>query len=432
MAAGGVMEAFCASDRKHQSDCEYHVKMADGGEVPGYQHGAELANLHRDNQLQHQEFMKNHEKMMSLGKKPEETSPSVHYSAAHKGLLGLMKDTGRSNLQDPDQHIKMIESAKQHHDARIQDPNLPKPRSSAGKLGHHIASGDHEGAAEELAGHPLAGLVGKQNMTQIMSKVGGPMMANPANPKALRGSVDFLHSAIKGEQSLDKNVKDLVMDKNFKIQPDKRVDDLKAHIDDLAANPSKMLDSGDLGHYLPGMDASLAATTATAVQYLNSLKPLNSQSSPLDEPLKPSKSQVATYDRQVNIAQNPMLVLQHAKQGTLLPQDLATLQTIYPSLHKNMVSKINEQLLEAKAKGKNIPYNMRSSMSLILGEALDSTQTSKAMQAILNSSLPKSTQPTQMGNKPGTMTSVAYQADKAVEQQTLTPLQARQINRNKS
>lgn len=436
MASGGVLEAFCASDRQHLPECEYHVKMADGGRVAedhtpetAIARGAEIAKLHAENQARHAEFMTNHEKIMSMSApKPQNTGLAASHHAIHKGLLSTMKDTGDSSLIDPDQYHKVINDAREHHKTRLRE-ETPRPKSLSGKIGHSLAEGDFDKTSDALQGHPLAGVVGKTHLKKIMEHVGGPMMALESNPKALRGSVDYLHAAMKGADSLDKNVKSL-LDPGVKIKPEKQhIESLKSHVDDMVKNPDKMLNSGDLSHYLPEHSSAVAALSATAVNYLNSIKPLNQQGAPLDPVLPPSNVALKDYDRQVAIVQNPLLVLQHAKDGTLLPKDIATLTVVYPHLKDSIVSKLNEQIIDIKQKNENIPYKMRSSLSMILGQPLDGTITQSSMQAIMNSALPKSnkTQPSQVGTKG--MTAVAYKASKEVEKQTETPLQARQANR---
>lgn len=357
---------------------------------------------------------------------PDSTLDSA---VASKGLLSVMKDSGNSNMQEPEKHTKILHEAKAHHMIKKEFPDTPKPRTLGAKLGHHIASNEHDKASELIAGHPLTGLVGKTHMKSIMGHMAEPMMSQDPHPKAFRGAVDYLASAHRGQDLIDKSVSGLFNSKSPKMEHNSiHINDLKQHIDSMSANPQSMLDiGGDLGHYLPGHNAQLAALSASATQYLSSLKPKNTQESPLDSVLPPSKAQVHEYDRQIGIAQNPLMALQHAKDGTLLPADVATLQMVYPNLYKSISSKIGEQLIDAKDKGEKIPYKMRSSLGLLLGQPVDSTMTTQSMQAIMKANGPNmgGQQPKQGTKAPATALKAADKANKMTE----TPLQKREIDK---
>lgn len=390
MAEGGELKPYCSSDQKHLKGCEYY---ADGGPV-----------------LDH-------------------PSVTLGHSASNKGLLGLLKYAGNSTMQDPGKHIKVLQAAKDHHMVKGEFPDTPKPRTMGGRLGHHIAEGNHEDAASIISGHPLTGLVGKTHLTDIMQQLGHPSVTQEPHPAAFRSSVDYLAGAARGKDALDRNIKSLIDGNSSKVlveHDSHSIENLKEHLDKISANPAMLLDAGgDLGHYLPDHTAQLAATVATATTYLSSLKPMNIQNSPLDAVLKPSKVAVATYNRQLGLAQNPLMILQHTKDGTLLPTDIHTLQTIYPSLYKTIVDKIGDQLINATTKDTVIPYKMRASLGMLLGQPLDSTMTTGAMQAIIASAMPKSGGPQPKKGSSATTLKAENAANKMAE----TPLQARQINK---
>ena len=121
---------------------------------------------------------------------------------------------------------------------------------------------------------------------------------------------------------------------------------------------------------------------------------------PFDKEPPADKAQTAIYNRQLDIAQQPLLVIKHAKDGTLLPQDVNTIQTIYPGLHSAIVQKLNDEMIDKKSQGVAIPYAQRVSLSLLMGSTpLDSSMSPQNMQAIMKSSM---TQQAQQQNQPGT------------------------------
>jgi hypothetical protein len=387
MAEGGIVKPYCSTTMKHLPSCEYY---AEGGEA----HHPDVA---------------------------------AHHVAISKGLSGLLNNVGASTMQEPEKYHKVIAEAKESYANRQQNPESPTPRTMASKLGHHLAQNDYDEAGEAINGHPLAGLVGKTHLKAAIQHLGQPLIDNESNPAAFRGSVDYLSNAIRGGDTLTKHI-DKLLDAKSKIMPDQdSIESLKDSVSDLANNPSKMLDiGGNLNHYLPDHGVQLAATAASAVTYLNSIKPLNIQASPLDPILPPSESAMGAYDRQVSLAQNPLMLLQHAKTGMLLPSDIVTIQTIYPKLYSSMVSKIGQQMIDKQAEGRQIPYKMRSSLGMLLGQPLDSTMSTRSMQAIKAVNGPVVNQPPPAKHKaPATTLKAEEKANKMTE----TPLQARQIDR---
>ncbi len=334
---------------------------------------------------------------------------TLGHAALHHGLLGILKDVGHSKLSDPEKHGKVLEKAKQH-----------------------LAMNNHEKAADVLHGHALAGSIGKDKLKHVLGSLSPALLSQDSSPSALRSSVDYLHSAIKGHSALEGHAGDMLDKGKMSVdQDDASTEALKAHIDDLNANPSKMLEvGGDIGHYLPGHAAQIGALTATATQYLNSIKPKPQQATPLDDITPPSKGEMASYTRQVAIAQHPALILEHAKSGTILPQDIATVETIYPALMNSMRQKAGEALIDARTKSKDLSYKQKMGLSALLGQPLDFTQTPQAMQAIIHSAGPQQVQ--NQGKKqsgPKKATGTELKQINRVDEMAETPLEARQIHK---
>jgi len=391
LAEGGVVH-FCASDQPHHPSCEYY---SGGGEV-------------------------------------QKELPHEHHSAVSHGLLGLLTNVGHASMAEPEKHTKLLQEAKSHA-SRLNDPieGLEEPKKTLGvKLGANMAQGNHEDSAELMQGHPLVGSVGKSKLTDIMGRLSGPALNMEPNAEAFRGSVDFMHSALKGHELLKKKTGALLGAKDLDpTKPDKDSREaLKSHLADLHMNPSKMLDiGGNLGHYMPDQAAGLGALAATSTEYLNSLKPKSPPMSPLDNPPPPDKMQTARYDRQVDIAQQPLLVLQHVKDGTLQPQDVTTLTTLYPQLKASLVKEAGAALINARSEGTEIPYRQKLSMSMLLGQPLDSTMTPFCMQSIMKAQGHQQMQ--QQGKGPKKASGVELNQINKVNSMAETPLEHRQIDK---
>lgn len=341
---------------------------------------------------------------------PTPVIPAVtlgHAAVAH-GLLGLMKNVGHAKMVEPEKHHKTME-----------------------KIKGHLAENDHRKAAGMLHGHPLAGSVSKDNLNHIMNRLGPALTAVDHNPPALRSSIDYLNSAIKGHDSLGNHMKNLLGREKLSVDHDeKSVEQLKAHLENLQENPEKILETGgQLGHYLPDHAAGLGALTSTAVEYLNDLKPKTPQMAPMDDPTPPDKYEMAAYERHLSIAQQPLMILRHVKDGTLIPKDITTLQILYPALYKSMAEKAGEALIEAKTKEREIPYFQKQSLAMLIDQPLDSTMTPMSMQAIIKSAGTQQAQVQQQKQKKAT--GAQLKAIEKTDAMYETPLESRQMD-NKS
>lgn len=130
---------------------------------------------------------------------------------------------------------------------------------------------------------------------------------------------------------------------------------------------------GDLGHYLPNHSVALAATMSRASNYLATLQPNTGKPGMLDKPRQPSEAEKAKYNRALEIVQQPMMVLKHVQDGTITPEDVRTLNEVYPSLVNTFRQKITNELVEAVSKGRAIPYKTRLGLSLFLGQPVESS-----------------------------------------------------------
>jgi hypothetical protein len=130
-------------------------------------------------------------------------------------------------------------------------------------------------------------------------------------------------------------------------------------------------------------------TTTGAQQYLANLKPKPMQLSPLDKPLPLSKAAEYRYHRALEIAEQPAIILQKIKDGNLQKTDLQDLKGLYPNYYNNLCQKLTNQIANAKGNEEPIPYKSKLSISLCLGQPLDSSMKPEAIVA----AQPKPNQP---------------------------------------
>lgn len=331
-----------------------------------------------------------------------------HHSAVNGGLLGLLKNVGQEKMSDPDSHIKSLD-----------------------KIKNHLIEGDPDKALKVFNGHPLSGAILKKHAAPVLGVLANPIVKNQANPESLKSASAYLCNVMRGHDVLNEQIDSMLGSKsNMKLKPDDNARTaLNDHLKSLQEDPSKLLNiGGNLGHYMPHQATKLGALGTTAIQYFDTIRPKPIQNAPLDTVPKVDKMAEGKFNRQLDIAQQPSLAIQHVKDGTLQPNDLVTLKTLYPGLHESMVQKAGQALIKAKNDKIELPYKQKRSLSLLLGQPLDSTMTTGAMQAIM-----KAQGPQQMNNqakaqkKPSLDTEFA-QINKA-DKMSLTPLEARQVDR---
>lgn len=155
-------------------------------------------------------------------------------------------------------------------------------------------------------------------------------------------------------------------------------------------------EDGKLGHYMPDHQTALTGSSMQALEYLRQLKPKTEPTSPLGTSIKASPAEETRYNRALTIAQQPAVVLQHVKDGTIQPSDISDLNTMYPALYKQLSQKVSNDMMDAKSKGVQIPYNTRMGVSLFLGQPLDPSMQPQSILA----AQPKPQQAPQQPNQP--------------------------------
>jgi hypothetical protein len=208
----------------------------------------------------------------------------------------------------------------------------------------------------------------------------------PINPSAFKTMFDWIQATKRGENLFSNSVKNVfktgvsVAPQSFESEKEREKFDKK--IQKYQTDQEAFFKiGGNLGHYMPEHQTTLVQSAANTIQYLNSIRPQTVKQSPLDEEMKPSKAQMAEYNKALDIAEQPLSILQKLKEGTLALNDVMHLQTMYPGLYQKLNQGITHEMMEVINKGEKISYKMRLGLSRFLGEPLDSTMTPEAIQA---------------------------------------------------
>lgn len=210
----------------------------------------------------------------------------------------------------------------------------------------------------------------------------------PVKSAGFKAMNDFFHNTYNGVDTLNKAAS-AVFEGGSKVLPTSQipilsdVQKLDKIVTKLQNQPSKLvaMQNGQVGHYLPQHQAGLAQVSTRALQYLQSLKPSPQKSSPLDREIPPSKQQVTRYQRALLIAEQPALILQYVKNGSLQVSDLQDLNAMYPGLYKQMQTKLSAEMTGNIANKEPIPYKTKMGLSLFLGQPLDSSMMPASIQS---------------------------------------------------
>lgn len=243
-----------------------------------------------------------------------------------------------------------------------------------------------------------------------------------------KSAVEFIGHAIKGENLINNSVKN-IFKAGATVLPEKLLptqrDREKLHkiLEELNADSRSLIDvGGETSAYMPEHGTALGSIAASTTNYLNAIRPNTQKQSPLDEEPVVDMAQKDEFDRALNIAEQPLVVLNHIKDGTLTPSDMISLNQMYPNLYAKLRGKIGNELIEHVSKKETLPYKMRIGLSMFLMEPLDSTMKPESIQSIQSTFVHMPMQAQQKSS------SLMNKNNKM----TLTPSESREVQRSKT
>jgi hypothetical protein len=338
--------------------------------------------------------------MNQLGKPSAEIKQEMlgNFIDASKKYQNVIRDTHtnlgiESPIVDTPLNATMATLGKQTTGAKLFDILLQKGVKEGGSKGLGAGIG---GILGHYAGHmEMGSMIGAYSLgpffKTVLPAIAGAILKNRAASGAgLEAATNYGLTVARGDGLLTKAAKnvfrlgsDVIPSSMFPNEASRsKLDKMLKH---LQTNPQQLLSADNnenLGHYLPDHASSASQTAGTAAQYLNSLRPNQDPKNPLDAKPVLSATTKAQYDNALNVAQQPMIVLDKIQKGTLNVQDIKTLSTIYPALYTGMRQKLLNEVMDATEKGKTIPYKTRTALSLFMGQPLDSTMTPASIQSI--------------------------------------------------
>lgn len=234
----------------------------------------------------------------------------------------------------------------------------------------------------------LGALFGSQALEPVLKTV-LPIVIKPLSgigaPAASVRAASQMIGAVANGKNLSKLAADALFleDKQVPVKVnEKELRKIDAVAREIQSNPAAALDlNDDLGQILPEHSFSLASSTINALNYVNSKRPTPKKNGVLDKEIPPSQAQMTKFRRTLEIAQNPLVVLKRAKEGTLQSADIIDLKNMYPDLYNDMVTKVTSAMITHMSNGKQVPYRVKKSLSLLAGMPLETAFTPQSIMA---------------------------------------------------
>lgn len=349
-------------------------------------------------------FSKAGQALRSLGDKPEEvvggikqgldpfTKEPIEYAPKMGGERANFDPFTKKPIEPKEAIAPEAPISPKVKTSDIGDRIAQAIKNHAAEGGLDIAGGGIGAAIGHATGIPGAGWIGaylgKEHLAPILKSIipalGQRIMGMEVSGPGFMSAINAAEQALKGRILLEK-VSNSIFQSDITIplpsKEDKKQLDIKVRA--LQNNPAgaQAIMNQDLSHYMPEHAMSLGQTIGNAVQYLNTQRPQEEKQSPLDSKPVPNKIQKASYDRALNIAQQPLSIVNNIKSGNLTSVDIKHLANIYPALYEQMKSSLMSSMVNHLSKNKEIPYKTRLGLSLFMGQPLDSSMKPMSIQA---------------------------------------------------
>lgn len=283
----------------------------------------------------------------------------------------------------------------------------------------------------------IRAMLGKMLDKDAASSVNGSInIGRTPDADKFKSAVEYIHNAQKGQLLIDRATKSVLHPDIDKMPisewpTESQRNSLSKHVQkfqEVQGSESALnaLDkiTGKVGHYLPEHGDAMNQMSQNIVSYLQGQKPTIPKTGILDSITPISPADKAQYNRTLDIAQQPLVILNHIKQGTLTPKDVQDMRMMYPALYSKLTQTLMSNVIEHTSKGKQVAYKTRLGLTLFLGQPMDSTLTQGAI-------LGAQPMPRQ-SNQPNTSPSAAKTKElNKMPSMSQTPGQAREAQKQK-
>jgi hypothetical protein len=151
-------------------------------------------------------------------------------------------------------------------------------------------------------------------------------------------------------------------------------------VHELAVNPQALVDRvanniGGLHTVAPGIAGGLTSVAQRAVQHLSTLASAPVARGPLAPAWKPTRSETRIVEQACAVIDDPLILLEHARAGTLTRAHIAAAQAVYPTLTRA----IGDRALDAAIGSNKRPsHQQRQMLTLLTGIDVDGSRAATA------------------------------------------------------
>jgi hypothetical protein len=168
---------------------------------------------------------------------------------------------------------------------------------------------------------------------------------------------------------------------NNKATP-QHLERLDKQLQKIERDPQSLMDlNNDFAEFMPIHGSALNTTAMQAISYLTQKRPYPKQNMPMDTVIQPNKAQLTDYYRTLEIAENPLVVVNKIKNGSLKSKDLVDFRSMYPTLYEDLTKKIMSSYADHIQKGGKVAYQVKKGLSLFSLSPLDTCLTPQAIQS---------------------------------------------------
>lgn len=196
---------------------------------------------------------------------------------------------------------------------------------------------------------------------------------------AFRQAITMASAIYKGNSTVNKVMKTFLMPAGTEIinnllPSDKDLQKLDNQAKEMNGDLQGMMNiPRDSGKILPDHAMQIGKTAGDVVTYINQQRPNPQAQAPLDTKPEVTPAQNTAFKRTLTIAQQPLAILKHVKDGTLTVKDIQDMTSMYPEFTKSLQAKVADSIATHTHNEIPIPYHTRLSMGMFLQEPLDST-----------------------------------------------------------
>lgn len=137
-----------------------------------------------------------------------------------------------------------------------------------------------------------------------------------------------------------------------------------------------------LSKFAPGVAGLIHDRAAQAASFLASKAPKTYQSPYSSKPPMVDPVSAAAFDRYLRAVQDPIAVLGDIADGTITREQAEAIRMVYPAMYRDVQENIQQQLADAQAEGRDVPFDLRIKLGQFFDTPTDASQNPRVGAAL--------------------------------------------------